>query len=324
MILCLIKMLDILRYKSSLKGEWDNLIRCSRNGTFLFFRDYMDYHSDRFRDNSFLILKKNKVVGVIPGNIEKDVFYTHQGLTYGGLITSSSVSSDDTIEIFGLLEGELKCINIKTVVYKPIPLIYHRIPSQEDIYVLFLRKAEKIGCNLSSAIFRDSKLGFAESRKSGLRKSQREGIEVTESTDFAYFWSMLENNLSQRYELKPTHSLDEIMFLKDRFPQCIKLFVAKRHDLIIAGAVLYIMTNVVHIQYIAANSEGKAAGALDLLFDVLINKSFKDIPFFDFGHSNEHMGNFLNKNLIFQKEGFGGRGITYEIYKYDLWQDDHQ
>lgn len=312
-------MLEILRYKSSLKDEWDNLIRCSKNGTFLFFRDYMDYHSSRFQDNSYLILKKGRVVGVIPGNIENEIFYTHQGLTYGGLITSFGASSSDTIEIFGLLENELKTNDIKTVIYKPIPLIYHRVPSQEDIYVLFLRKAERIGCNLSSAIFRDSKLGFAESRKSGLRKSQREGVEVSESNDFPCFWGILEKNLSHRYELKPTHTLNEIMLLKDRFPQCIKLFVAKRNDLIIAGAVLYIMTNVVHVQYIAANSEGKETGALDLLFDDLINKLFKDIPFFDFGHSNEDSGNFLNRNLIFQKEGFGGRGLTYEIYKYNLW-----
>jgi len=41
-------------------------------------------------------------------------------------------------------------------------------------------------------------------------------------------------------------------------------------------------------------------------------------PIFDFGHSTEQLGKFLNENLIFQKEGFGGRGVVYEVYKYTL------
>jgi len=30
------------------------------------------------------------------------------------------------------------------------------------------------------------------------------------------------------------------------------------------------------------------------------------------------MGMHLNEQLIFQKEGFGGRGVVYETYKYNL------
>jgi hypothetical protein len=30
------------------------------------------------------------------------------------------------------------------------------------------------------------------------------------------------------------------------------------------------------------------------------------------------MGRYLNNALIFQKEGFGGRGIVYEIYEYNI------
>jgi len=72
------------------------------------------------------------------------------------------------------------------------------------------------------------------------------------------------------------------------------------------------------VQYIGANEQGKRLGALDLVFDELINRTFSSESFFDFGISTENMGNYLNENLIFQKEGFGGRGIVYEIYKYNL------
>ena len=86
----------------------------------------------------------------------------------------------------------------------------------------------------------------------------------------------------------------------------------------LGGTLLYLTKQVVHTQYISANIAGKESGALDLLFDYLINQKYTDYPYFDFGQSTEEMGNILNESLIFQKEGFGGRGITYDVYEYGL------
>ena len=43
-----------------------------------------------------------------------------------------------------------------------------------------------------------------------------------------------------------------------------------------------------------------------------------DFKYFDFGISTEHNGRLLNEGLIYQKEGFGGRGICYDTYEYTL------
>jgi len=311
-------MLTIVKYNSNLKTQWDNLVSRSRNGTFLFFRDYLDYHSERFIDSSFLFYRKGKLEAILPGNISNNCFYSHQGLTYGGLISSSKICTIEVIKLFELLNIELRNIGIKEVIYKPIPLIYHQISAQEDIYALFLNKAVKIGCNISSTIFQRNKLRFIESRKSGIRKSIKNGVQMTESNDFATFWKILEDNLVYKFNTNPIHSLQEIELLQYRFPKNIKLFVAIHEKVIVAGTIVYIMNNIIHIQYISANDKGKEIGALDFLFDQLINNNFQHIPIFDFGQSTENMGNYLNENLIFQKEGFGGRGVVYEIYKYNL------
>ena len=311
-------MIEVIRYNPEHKSQWDNFLQNSRNGTFLLFRNYMDYHSDRFNDCSFIAFKQKKVLGLIPGNIDNTTFFSHQGLTYGGLISSVKTKTQDTIEIFNQLDSKLADLGVEEVIYKPIPLIYHNVPSQEDIYALFLRKAEKIGCHISSTIYQRAKISFNESRKSGLRKSIREGIEVVESDDIYKFWEILENNLSNKYGAKPVHSLEEIELLKSRFPNEIKLYLAEHHGTAVAGTIIYLMNNLVHIQYISASELGKETGALDKLFDILINKEYAHIPIFDFGTSTVKMGRYLNDNLIFQKEGFGGRGIVYEIYKYKL------
>ena len=84
------------------------------------------------------------------------------------------------------------------------------------------------------------------------------------------------------------------------------------------GVVVFSMKKVAHVQYIAATDFGKKYGALDLLFYCLINEEFKHNNYFDFGISTEKMGRYLNEGLIFQKEGFGGRGVVYDTYKYSL------
>lgn len=309
-------MYEIKKYHSENKLEWDSLISNSRNGTFLFYRDYMDYHSDRFNDLSFLVFRKGKLEGVMPGNVQKNTFYSHQGLTYGGLVQSKKLGTTDALEIFKLLNKELKILGIDKVIYKPMPYIYHRIPSQEDIYALYKMNAIKIGCNISSTIYQNNKIKFIESRKSGIRKSQKARVQIEESDRFDLFWPILSNNLENKYGIKPVHSLEEINDLHQKFPDNIKLFVATHEEMVVAGTLLYAMENYIHVQYISTSEAGKSISALDLLFDELINRIYISTPIFDLGGSTEKMGEYLNENLIFQKEGFGGRGVVYEIYEY--------
>lgn len=311
-------MMELKRYQKSNKKEWDNFIDKSRFDTFLFKRDFMDYHADRFNDCSFMFYRKGKLAAILPGNVANKTWYSHQGLTYGGLITSNKISINDVLEIFENLNNELRANNIEEVIYKPTPHIYHIYPSEEDLYALFTLKAEKIACNLSTTILLENRIPFIESRKSGIRKALREGLSVIEHRDFSSFWSLLEENLEKTHGVKPVHSLQEIHKLKDAFPNNIRLFCTVSKGSVIGGSLLFIMRNRVHVQYISSNETGKELGALDLLFHELINGHFTHFQSFDFGHSTEKNGYLLNNGLIFQKEGFGGRGVVYEIFKYIL------
>jgi len=74
-----------------------------------------------------------------------------------------------------------------------------------------------------------------------------------------------------------------------------------------------------HVQYIAAAEQGRDNGALDLLFQELIQHySHTGHRYFDFGISTEEQGRKLNEGLNFQKEGFGSRTICYDTYSVDL------
>ena len=86
----------------------------------------------------------------------------------------------------------------------------------------------------------------------------------------------------------------------------------------LGGTMVFECGETVHTQYISASKRGKEIGALDLVFDYLINERYADRRYFDFGKSTEQLGHYLNCNLIHQKEGFGGRGVCYDTYEWEL------
>lgn len=311
--------MEIRRYRREDKELWNSFVSKARNATFLFDRNYMDYHADRFDDNSFMFYHKGKLKAVLPANVSGDTLYSHQGLTYGGLLLDKKATVEDVLECFDSLNSWLRKNGISKVVYKALPWIYQQYPSQEDLYALTWKcKAQLISRDIASTIVVDNKLKFAESRKSGIRKALSLNIEVGESNDVDGFWHVLEDNLGNRYNAKPVHTSSEMKLLMSRFPNNIKLYVAKMNGEIVGGTLIYVTPQVVHTQYISASVEGKKHGALDLLFDYIINKVYANCRYFDFGKSTEQGGAYLNEPLIFQKEGFGGRGVCYDWYQWEL------
>lgn len=311
-------MMEIRPYTPEHADAWNTFVAQSKNGTFLLDRRYMDYHSDRFSDHSLMVYRRGVLYALLPGNVAGDTFYSHQGLTYGGLVMSGKTTAADVVQVFKDLNPLLRSEGLHRVVYKPTPWIYHRQPSEEDLYAVVEVCGAHLSRGLSSAITRESLNKWYRIRESGARKALQRGITIEETDDYSQFWPVLASNLRSRYGLPPVHSLSEIQLLHSRFPDRIRLIVAKEGDETLGGTVLYVSQRVVHSQYIAASPRGKQLHVLDLLFRQVVGHSLKTHPFFDFGISTERHGTWLNEHLIYQKEGFGGRGICYDWYEWTL------
>ncbi|MGN0281426.1 MAG: GNAT family N-acetyltransferase [Prevotella sp.] len=307
-------------YSSERFREWNDFVAASKNGTFLFDRRYMDYHSARFADHSIMFYdEKHRLVAVLPANAEDDVLQSHHGLTYGGLVVGDAFRTAMALETMEAMNACLRRDGFHRVVYKPTPWIYHRQASEEDLYAIF-RKCDFriIGRDISIVVDLSCPLPFMELRRRHAAKALREGVTVEWSRDFSDFWTVLDDNLMQRYGAHPVHSADEINMLVERFPENIVLCRATLHGATIAGVVMFVCGKTVHVQYISASQEGKKNGALDAIFFYLINYFSSRKSYFDFGKSTEDMGRYLNEGLIFQKEGFGGRGVCYDTYEWTL------
>lgn len=310
--------IQIFEYSPAYKQCWDDLVRNSKNGTFLFLRDYMEYHEDRFLDCSYLFFKKGKPIALFPAARHDNELRSHSGLTYGGLVMDKKISAADVLDIFSILIKTAVSEGFTSLIYKTVPHIYHIMPAEEDLYALFRWDAKLISRNISSTIFLSAPLKFRDIRKSGIRKALKEGISIVETTDISAFWDILTTNLNEKYHCNPVHTLDEMDLLMSRFPHNIRVYTANSSSGVSAGVVVYESETVAHIQYISASPEGKSSGSLDLLFSWLITERYKDKRYLDFGISTEDGGHYLNNSLIYQKEGFGARGICYDTYKIKL------
>ena len=72
----------IIKYTSKHFKQWNNFVANAKNATFLFHRDFMEYHSDRFQDFSLLVFdEKDSLKAIVPANISDNEIHSHQGLT---------------------------------------------------------------------------------------------------------------------------------------------------------------------------------------------------------------------------------------------------
>lgn len=311
-------------YDAAREAAWNDFVDRSKNGTFLFNRRFMDYHSQRFRDASLMFFDDHgNIAGVLPANADGRCIRSHGGLTYGGLVVGPR-AVQTTVDAMLLLAVE--CYSrrgFSTLEYAPTPHIYHTMPAEEDLYFLFRTGGVVSRRAVSSALCPAFHPKQRQSRRGGVVRAAKSGVEVeevrdAEAAEMAEFHAVLSGVLRERHGVKPVHSLPEMRMLSGRFPRNIHLFVAKLKGEVVAGAWVFESRRVAHTQYLAATAEGRHVGAEDLLIDYLISSRFADKPWFDFGISTENGGSYLNRSLIFQKEGFGARSVCYDAYTLDL------
>lgn len=307
----------VSRYDENYRGEWNRFLEGSKNSTFLFHRNYVEYHSDRFTDHSLLVFDEDELVALLPANLgQPGNLESHGGLTYGGLVFSKSVSLVMTLEIFKAILEYLVFVNIECLLYKRIPRFYNSISDDEVDYALFLVGADLYRRDCALVIDMQDRLPITRRRQREIRKAERAAVKIVETNDYSAFWlNVLTPRLEGRFGVKPVHSLTEIELLASRFPNCIRQFVATQDGCVLAGITIFETEQVAHVQYSAMTEAGQRCGALDSLVHTLLDQTFCHKRYFDFGISNEDGGRRLNFGLLDWKEGFGARSSVHDFYR---------
>lgn len=276
----------------------------------------MEYHKDRFQDYSLLVFDEDELLAVMPANRVGDVVYSHQGLTYGGLVLKQNEKLSTTISIFKSLLLFLNQNEIQQLSIKSIPNFYCNAFSEELDYCLFITNAKLTRVDSLSTIDLRKSYFISKTRRESIRRGAKNNLEIKEELNFELFWNqILIPNLDKKHNVNPVHNLAEITALQQKFPKNIRHFNVYHNETIVAGTTVFVAGNVAHPQYISGNEKKNELGSLDYLYHYLITDVFKDKDYFDFGISNEDQGRKVNQGLLFWKESFGAKTVTQRFYE---------
>jgi hypothetical protein len=313
-----VKNYTIRHYSSEDFALWNAFIGSANNATFLFHRDFMEYHKDRFSDFSLMVFDEEKPVSVIPANRAADKLFSHQGLTYGGFVFDARIKLGEALAIIKAVLQFLDQNGIRTFQLKLVPSIYSQYFAEEIKYAMFLANAKLIRRDCLSVVDLTKPFPIAKTRKESIRRGGKNNLVIKEEPEFELFWNeILIPNLDRKHSAKPVHTTAEISMLQQKFPLNIRHFNVYHQDRIVAGTTIFVTDTVAHPQYISGNPQKNELGSLDYLYHYLITDVFKDKNFFDIGPSHEENGAKINEGLLFWKESFGAKTTVQDFYEVD-------
>ena len=316
-----INELEVKRYNAGEDKEvWNNFIHTCDPYSFLFDRDFMDYHSDRFDDYSLLVIYQSQVIAVCPAHKKETVLLSHWGLTYGGVL----LRKDDLLISIDLIYSAVLKFAAKngfnSFKLKSVPEFYGKTNHLNSLKYLkdnaHLFRLDKV-----LAIDYEHPIKLHKTKLKHYKKNKLIGFEVREEDSFDAFWNkVLIPRLKERHDVEPVHNLGEISLLKERFPNRIKQFNIYFEGRILAGITIFDNGDTVKSQYGATTNEGERLRALEYLFiDLIYKYKNEEKQFFSMGtvmDSNFDEG--FNPGLLKQKEELGCIEFQQPFYNFNI------
>lgn len=312
------KNVHVQRYDQSQKKAWDSFVAYNNPFTFLFYRDYMDYHSNRFTDYSLLVFQNASLIALFPANISNEnIIYSHQGLSYGGLIYDHSKWSQQFEKnIFQVILDYYNAIPVSKICIKTPPQFYGpHVRRQMDVLSTLGADVQK--SFLSMAANMEPPLKIHKSKHKRFRKhKQKNEFFIKDDNDFKAFWNqVLIPCLEEKHQAKPVHTLEEIVELNKYFPENIIQWNVYLEDKIIAGITLFIKNDVIRSQYGATRLGYEAFAPLDYLYIYLFDFYYaKGIKIFDMGSIPPNDDLSYPKGLVNYKKELGCDTYTQNQY----------
>ena len=239
--------MEIIRYSEEWKDKWDNFVRTSNNGTIFHMQRFFDYHTPgKFDFNHLIFLEKNEIVAVLPGSIENGLFESPIGASYGSIVTKD-IKFSFAMELVAALLDYGRKNGIKEFMLTPAPLIYENIQNQNLDFAMLWQGFKYSLHYISSAIKleKESEIipRFQATVRRNIRKTLKNPdlrVEINERYD--EFYPILLANKA-KHNVKPTHSYEDLIKLRDLLPENLKLFMVYYKDKPIGGSSMFFCNN---------------------------------------------------------------------------------
>ena len=321
-------MVEWIQFDENKHGFWDDFVKEANNGTIFHERKFLNYHpAGRFTDHSLVYLEKGKPIAVLPA-IEVDIdgkrtLYSHRGSSYGGIVQPVNQGVEKNVKIVRELTHYAKKHDFKSIVMTLPPVIYNRQLNNYLDFACILEGYDYVKREISSVLkleknIEENLAKFKTTHRTAYRRGEKMGVKVRESNDYEAFYAILKNNLKIRHGVNPTHTLNELITLKQLYPEQIRLYGAYVEETMIAGIVMFDCNALVTLAfYISHNEAYQEYRGVNVLFKEVIEDSIKrGFHYLDYGIFTVNME--PNYGLARFKESFGSGGVFRDTLKFDL------
>lgn len=307
-------------------NSWDKFVEKSTNGTVFHQLKFLKYHpKDRFKFYNLLFFKKNKLIAVLPGSLDKGVFKSPVGASYGSFVTND-ITLGEYEELIDSFLVFCKRRKIKEVYLTPPPTLYFSVPNDIESFLLSY-KGFKVKYHLISNALNLTSLGKTKDIlysvqkrfRNDIKHSKKYKMKIEFNSDLKNFYPILLEN-KNKFNLKPVHNLEEMKKLSALFPKNIKLLMAYDKNGFPMGGIWLFLTNKTSALtfYIALNYKFKDQKVISrLLYETIRWLKKEGYFWFDLGVSMDTSSKNPmepSRSLIFFKESIGSKGFLRTTY----------
>jgi predicted N-acyltransferase len=235
--------MEIIKYTEKWKEKWDKFVEESNNGTLFHLQKFFDYHSPgKFNFNHLIFLEKGEIVALLPGAMIGSKFESPIGASYGSIVTKD-IKFAKAMKIVSTLLDYAKANGITEFELTAAPVVYEDKPNQNLDFAMLWQGFHYSLHYISSAIKLDKNVDiisrFQPTVRRNIRKTFRNSdIRVEINEHYEQFYPILLDNKA-RHNVKPTHTLDELLRLKKLLPEHLKLFMIYYKDIPIGGSLMF-------------------------------------------------------------------------------------
>ncbi len=319
------KSFSVENCTGEMSDKWDSFIDESLNGTIFNKIDFLNYHGDKFKgkENHLVFYKGESIVAVFSFLIEKidgkQIVKSPYGGSFGGMVLKRDLSFEAVIELVGLLLDYLSGMKVDEIVIVPVPdYCYKKYDCYFDYalghYGFKLEERDAMGVVQFQNTIEEAWDSFQGRSRTSIRKAQKEFV-IKHDCKIEEFYPILMEDKIRHNVFSPTHTLENLMYLKSKYPKDVWVDIAIHQNGAKAGNCYFrCNSNTVMTFYLSQENSALHLNGTSVLIYEGMKKCISDgIKYFDFGQMTarfqiQHLGvaNF--------KESFGARGYFRNFY----------
>jgi len=309
--------------------EWKEFVRNQYN---IFYDDkFLKYHNEFKKNINWHHLKikikdSNKVYAVINGciDVETNTYISCRGVSFGGFLWKHKINVVEYMQIVDIFKKYLSEINIKKCCITAPPFIYMTSKNEENDYALFKSGFKVKDVSITNIIdledFSHNKISYTVYKqvvKQPADSIEYEMIETVESGDLVEFYDLLKKDRESKGAI-PTHTREELIYLKQNLPGNIQIFQAKIGGEMAGICVLFVINKSIILNfYLAAGEKFKDTTVMkNLLLHTIEWSADNNYEYYDIGTSDVN-GKLLEGLFKFKKR-FSAHGFLRKNFEINL------